>query len=499
MIPGALLVLAVPLVVAPVVYLLRRLQSLAALVAGLTTAILGWLTYVLPLDQPMLLGRFVIDLGQPVSFFDRPLVIEAGDKPVLVFMFLVATALFWFAWRVDEGPVFFAMGLVLLSLFGGVLLMQPFQYAALLLALSASVAAFLIQGGRAARTQAAMRYMIVTVIALPPILVAGWELDKFLDTPDQLSLVRIAAVLFACTFFVLLSGVPFHGWVPAVGADAPPLVSALILSTSQAVVVSWMLSLFNARPDLLQYVDLFQLMGWAGLSMIAVGGLLAFSRASFGRLLGYAALIDMGVLLVALGMGTLVGLEAALMTLVLRAFGLVISAAGLSVLRTRAGGDRFEQVRALGWRMPFATAALILGGLSLAGFPLTPGFVGRWALLRLLAPRDTTVLVLIFLAGISVAVGYLRGMAMLFAPPEDQPPAEAGEEAAETTPAAPENQPRPRGLRLPHLPRWDRPFDEPLLTTLMLVIGIVVLLAVAVAPQLILPWVERIAALYTFF
>lgn len=520
-IPGPIFVLLLPVLVAPVVFVLRRFQALAALLAGATALLLAWATYRLPLDGPAMVVRVLVDLGARVSVLDRVLVIEPGDRPELAFAFLVAAALFGFAWRANQGPAFYAFGLVFLSLLSGVLLITPFQYAALLLMLAAAMAAFLIQGGQAGRTRAAQRYLTTAVIALPPILVAGWELEKFVDTPDEVSLLYVSAVLFACTFVVLLSSVPFHAWVPAVGADAPPLVASLLFTVGQSVIVVWLLDLLQGNAQLLRYVDFYRLLSWAGLSMVLAGGLLAFSQVSFGRVMGYAALIDMGALLMALGLGSAAGLQAALLTLLLRACGLVLGSAGLSVLRARASGDGFDTVRGLGWSMPFAAATILLGGLSLAGFPLTPGFVGRWALLRLLAQHDTTYVLVLFLGGVSVAIGYLRGLASLLAPPapaaEPAPvtPPDATQQAAGAdepvalAPEAAEDAPlaisparrRLAGLRPPRLrrPLWRAPFEEGIITATMLVIGIAVFLFIALAPQAIMPWVERAAAAYTFF
>ncbi len=58
--------------------------------------------------------------------------------------------------------------------------------------------------------------------------------------------------------------------------------------------------------------------------------------------------------------------------------------------------------------------------------------------------------------------------------------------------------PRPRLPRIPW-PTWRMPFDEGLVTGALLVIGIAVCLAVAVAPQLIVPWVGQAVSVYTFF
>jgi formate hydrogenlyase subunit 3/multisubunit Na+/H+ antiporter MnhD subunit len=57
-------------------------------------------------------------------------------------------------------------------------------------------------------------------------------------------------------------------------------------------------------------------------------------------------------------------------------------AMSLSILRHRAAGDAFSVLQGAGRRLPIAAFGLILGGLGLAGFPLTAGFSTHWAIDR---------------------------------------------------------------------------------------------------------------------
>ena len=60
--------------------------------------------------------------------------------------------------------------------------------------------------------------------------------------------------------------------------------------------------------------------------------------------------------------------------------------------------------------MPVASAGLILGGLTLAGVPLTAGFSPYWQLLHSVAQIDSRGVVLLVLGGLGVVIGYLRGL-----------------------------------------------------------------------------------------
>jgi formate hydrogenlyase subunit 3/multisubunit Na+/H+ antiporter MnhD subunit len=182
----------------------------------------------------------------------------------------------------------------------------------------------------------------------------------------------------------------------------------------------------------------------AGLVMAAAGGVMAAVQRDFGRFFGYAALSDLGLLLLAVGSGGSQGLTQAMLHAANRAVAITLLAASLSILRHRATTDHFARLQGAARRVPIAAIGLVLGGLSLAGFPFTAGFPTHWAISRAvwnwvqpLSPlaQDTVasvdsvpgqewvwVLTLIALlaSSIGICIGMLRGLsAMLGAADRD--------------------------------------------------------------------------------
>ena len=58
-------------------------------------------------------------------------------------------------------------------------------------------------------------------------------------------------------------------------------------------------------------------------------------------------------------------------------------------------------------------AGLLAGGLGLIGFPATAGFASQWTLLQQVAVRDARWIFVMVPAALLVAIGYLRGLAVL--------------------------------------------------------------------------------------
>lgn len=417
MIAGPFLLIGLPLAMAPIVYLLRRWETPTAFLSAATAAVVAVLCLHLPLDRPVWMLGYVVSLGQMVRVLGRELALLEIGRLTMAFIFGVATLLFLFARWISQGRSFFPLGLLILGLLNSAILVRHPLFSVLFLAIAAMLAVFIIQGGRRGSTRGALRYLMSTILAFPPFLVSVWLIDQYALNPDDLSLVRSAIVLLILGFAILLAEVPFHGWMPALAAEAPPLVAAFIFTGVNAAVLFLMFDFMGRSLWLAESPRFFWVLRVAGIAMAIWGGLWAPFQLDFGHLLGYAALNDTGWMLIALGMASPSGLIVALWQVASRTVAVVMGAMGLAVVRHRAQSDTFVKLGGVARSLPFSTAGLLLGGLSLAGLPLTSGFPSRWAALCLVASRNSPWPLI--LANCGVAVGYLRGLSALFGPPTD--------------------------------------------------------------------------------
>ena len=254
------------------------------------------------------------------------------------------------------------------------------------------------------------------ILSLPFILLTGWLLEAVQASPGDTSLTSQATVLLMAGFAILLAVVPFHSWLPAVAEHAPPFAAAFVFTVMRQTVVFLLLGFLGTYPWLNQNPLVYRVLTLVGGGMALAGGLLVFGQRNFGRALGYAMLVDIGAVMLGLGLGTPAGIQAAVATLAVLGMALPLWAAGVDRLRRAAGSDSFDALRGVGRRYPVATIAVILGMLSVAGFPLTVGFTVRWSLLYLLAQIHPTAAVFLLLGIVSVAFVCVRGLAALVGP-----------------------------------------------------------------------------------
>jgi NADH-quinone oxidoreductase subunit N len=212
-----------------------------------------------------------------------------------------------------------------------------------------------------------------------------------------------------------LALVPFHMWTPDVYQGAPAPVSAFIATVSKGAVMAVMIRLFfNIRGFENRYLIVI-ISGIAILSMF-VGNLLALRQKNIKRLLAYSSIANMGYLIIILLTGSNKGIQASIFYLIsyfittTGAFGVI------SLLSTsRYEAEKTDDFKGLFWRRPLIAIVFTLSLLSLAGIPITSGFIAKFYLI--FEGMKAGLMVLVFTLIINSVIGlyyYLRVITTLF-------------------------------------------------------------------------------------
>ena len=271
------------------------------------------------------------------------------------------------------------------------------------LVLAASSAAFLLFG-------MALVYAQTGTMAFP-------QLAQDIVSGGATHIWILAGIALMVTGFGFkLAVVPFHLWTPDVYQGAPAPVTAFIASVSKGAMFAVLLRFFyeSGSHDLHSTYLIFAIIAIA--SML-VGNLLALLQNNVKRILAYSSIAHLGYLLVAFEAGGPVGAAAgtfyltAYMVTTLGAFGVITA---LSSSEHEA--EDIEDYRGLFWRRPALAIVFTAMLFSLAGIPLTAGFLGKFYTIA--AATNSSIWLLIFVLVAASAIGlfyYLRVVVVMFA------------------------------------------------------------------------------------
>jgi NADH-quinone oxidoreductase subunit L len=200
---------------------------------------------------------------------------------------------------------------------------------------------------------------------------------------------------------------PLHVWLPD-AMEGPTPVSALIHAATMVAAGVYLVArtypLFEAVP--------------AALTVVAIiGGFTAIFAASMGlasndikRVLAYSTVSQLGYMMLALGAGSLAGgmfhlfTHAFFKALLFLCAGSVIHAVGTNDISEMGGLRRF---------MPRTYITMLIGGLSLAGFPLFSGFWSKDEVLAATAAGASPVLLVFALVTVFLTAFYTFRMFFL--------------------------------------------------------------------------------------
>jgi NADH-quinone oxidoreductase subunit N len=208
-------------------------------------------------------------------------------------------------------------------------------------------------------------------------LVLGELAEKIARGADASPLVLAGVSMLLIGLGFKLALVPFHMWVGDVYQGAPAPSTAVIASVSKVAAVAVLYRFLPAVGALEQPALEAAVAVIAALSMLA-GNWLALFQRSAKRMLAYSSIAHMGYLMIPLFFpfpGNQMPLLFYLTAYVLSTVG---SFGVISVLsspeRERESMDEF---RGLAGERPAVGAAFVIMLISLAGIPLTMGFMGK--------------------------------------------------------------------------------------------------------------------------
>jgi NADH-quinone oxidoreductase subunit N len=286
-----------------------------------------------------------------------------------------------------------------------------------------SVSSYVLAGisrRHAASAEAALKYFLLGAFASAFLLygiallygatgttklgLIGFQISSLDLARHPMVLGGLALLLVGFGFKI--AAVPFHMWTPDVYQGAPAPVGAYVATVSKGAMVALLLRWF-APVGLHPNGTLFLVFAAIAIASMVAGNLLALRQDNVKRILAYSSIAHLGYLLVAfLATGER---AAAAVTFYLVAY-FVTTLAAFGVVAALSTPERdaeeLDDYRGLAARRPGMAAVFSVALFSLAGMPLTAGFIGKFFVVTAGAGAGRWVLVITLVLTSTIGLYY---------------------------------------------------------------------------------------------
>lgn len=264
--------------------------------------------------------------------------------------------------------------------------------------------------------EAGLKYFVLGALA-SGLLLYGMSLVYGFSGSTSYEVVAEAETSMGLLFGMVLmitglafkvSAAPMHVWTPDVYEGSPsPVVAFFATAPKMASMVVFAIVMFTAFPQAMAFDNWQIIIALIAAASMIIGSFGALPQTNLKRLLGYSSIANMGYALVALAAGVQYG--AGSLLIFMTAY--VIASLGLfgGVLSMRREGGMVENINELAGlvrRQPGLASALTLLLISVSGFPLAFGFLGKLAVIEAGIDAGLVPLIIVLILSSVIAMYY---------------------------------------------------------------------------------------------
>jgi NADH-quinone oxidoreductase subunit N len=234
-----------------------------------------------------------------------------------------------------------------------------------------------------------------------------------LGASDPLLLTGIALCVTGLAFKASVA--PFHQWTPDVYEGAPTPITTFMAVATKAAAFAVIIRLFDHALGLAQ-LDWGPALAVLAAVTIVIGNVGAIAQRSVKRMLAWSSVAQAGYLLAGVVVASELGVRATAFYLAVY-LAMNVAAFAVVVARERVSehGDDLRSFENLGRSSPWLAWPMTIAMLSLAGFPATGGFIGKFFLIDASVEGDYTWLGIAIVVGSVISlVYYLRVVAVMW-------------------------------------------------------------------------------------
>lgn len=209
--------------------------------------------------------------------------------------------------------------------------------------------------------------------------------NKLVEAGPSSRVTQVAFAFIVVGLGLKLAMFPLHLWLPGAYAYSPSIVTAFLAATATKaalyLLMRFVFTVFDPSADFI-VGTLALLLAITGVVGMFAASLQAIFQTDARRTLAYSSVAQVGYMLLGIGIGTAMGVQAGYLHLINHAIIKGCLFLCLGACWFQFGITRISDFKGMGKTMPLTMGAFTLGGLALIGVPLTAGFQSKLALLH---------------------------------------------------------------------------------------------------------------------
>ncbi len=211
------------------------------------------------------------------------------------------------------------------------------------------------------------------------------DLSARLATLGDSSVVQAGFAFIVVGLGIKAAMFPLHGWLPGAYSFGPSLIVIFLAATATKTSIYLMARfIFDVFPDGAAFGRNF--IAWVLAPLAATAAIVCSIQATFEReirrILAFSSVAQVGLILLGLSLATILGASAGLFYLMAHALMKMTLFMAVGGLAISLPARRLDDFAGVARDAPWSATAFAAGALSLAGAPLTLGFLAKWRLLE---------------------------------------------------------------------------------------------------------------------
>jgi multicomponent Na+:H+ antiporter subunit D len=256
-------------------------------------------------------------------------------------------------------------------------------------------------------------YSSIGTLAMPDAAATAMGLPFFSQTYGLAYNPYPALILFAglavWAFMIESAIFPHHFWLPDAYSSMPAIAAGTMAAVAEGVGVYVIMRIVYTivGASLLEW--LLVLLIILGSVNVVVGGYLMCTTHDAKTVIAYSTILDMGYVIIGVGLGSVLGLKSALYYILAHAMVKPLLFTAIGEVEAAHGTTDMDKLIGMGGVDPYISSSLIIGGLAVIGVPPLNIFFAKLLLFEAVFNSSAYPLLIIILLGSAFAfVGFAR-------------------------------------------------------------------------------------------